>query len=72
MKKKLLFAGVAFMALSTMQAQDGIGIGKSIIPDGTAVLDVGSDTKGVLIPRVFLTGEKDITTIKGGYILRVY
>ncbi|MGM7552685.1 hypothetical protein [Myroides odoratimimus] len=66
MKKKLLFAGVAFMALSTMQAQDGIGIGKSIIPDGTAVLDVGSDTKGVLIPRVFLTGEKDITTIKGG------
>ncbi|WP_025125957.1 hypothetical protein [Myroides odoratimimus] len=66
MKKKLLFAGVAFMALSTMQAQDGIGIGKSIIPDGTAVLDVGSDTKGILIPRVFLTGEKDITTIKGG------
>ncbi|MEK6495231.1 hypothetical protein [Myroides odoratimimus] len=65
MKKKLLFAGVAFMALSTMQAQDGVGIGKSIIPDGSAVLDIGATDKGLLIPRVALTGETDATTIKG-------
>ncbi|WP_121967064.1 hypothetical protein, partial [Myroides sp. N17-2] len=66
MKKKLLFASVAFMALNAIHAQDGVGIGKSVVPNGTAVLDVDSDTKGVLIPRVFLTGEKDVTTIKGG------
>ncbi|MFM9403783.1 hypothetical protein ACKLNQ_17930 [Myroides odoratimimus] len=65
MKKKLLFVSVAFMALSTMQAQDGVGIGKSIIPDGSAVLDIGATDKGVLIPRVALTGETDAATIKG-------
>lgn len=66
MKKKLLFVGVAFMALSTMQAQDGVGIGKSIIPDGSAVLDIGATDKGVLFPRVALKGEKDVSVISGG------
>ncbi|MDR0193873.1 MAG: hypothetical protein LBI73_02010 [Myroides sp.] len=66
MKKKLLLASVAFMALHTLHAQDGVGIGKSVIPDATTVLDIGSDSKGILIPRVVLTGEGDTTTIKGG------
>ncbi|MCC9041154.1 hypothetical protein LNQ81_00170 [Myroides sp. M-43] len=66
MKKKLLFVGVAFMTLSAIQAQEGVGIGKSVLPDATAVLDVGSDTKGILIPRVNLLKEDDKTTIKGG------
>lgn len=65
MKKKLLFAGVAFMTLSAIQAQDGVGIGKSLVPDASAVLDIGATDKGVLIPRLALTGETDATTIKG-------
>ncbi|MGL5276210.1 hypothetical protein [Myroides sp.] len=66
MKKKLLLASTVFMALSTTYAQEGVGIGKSILPDATAVLDVGATNKGILIPRVTLTGEGDNSTITGG------
>ncbi|MGL4584892.1 MAG: hypothetical protein ACRCVU_18150, partial [Flavobacterium sp.] len=66
MKKKLLLASTVFMALSTTYAQEGVGIGKSILPDATAVLDVGATNKGILIPRVTLTGEEDNNTITGG------
>ncbi len=42
----------------------GIGINATgAAPDTSAVLDVSSTTKGVLIPRVALTGTTDATTI---------
>lgn len=39
-----------------------VGIGTSI-PDASAVLEVSSSNKGILIPRVALTGITDVTTI---------
>ncbi|WP_121967370.1 hypothetical protein [Myroides sp. N17-2] len=47
----------------SIYAQTGIG---TVLPDRNAVLDVVSTDKGVLIPRMKLTGEDDITTIPGG------
>ncbi len=49
-----------------------VGIGTST-PDSSALLDVSSTNKGVLIPRVALTGTGDITTILGAATsLQVY
>eukprot|EP01029_Cantina_marsupialis_P010375 TRINITY_DN2364_c0_g1_i1.p1 TRINITY_DN2364_c0_g1~~TRINITY_DN2364_c0_g1_i1.p1 ORF type:complete len:1500 (+),score=268.98 TRINITY_DN2364_c0_g1_i1:313-4812(+) len=42
------------------KAQHGIG---TSIPDASTVLDISSANKGVLLPRVALTGTGDITTI---------
>ncbi len=48
-----------------------VGIGAS--PDSSALLDVSSTSKGVLIPRVALTGTGDVTTISGAATsLQVY
>lgn len=47
-------------SLSILQAQVGIG---TTNPDLSSVLDVNSVSKGMLIPRVSLSGTTDITTI---------
>lgn len=45
----------------------------SVIPDSSAMLDVRSTNRGLLIPRVALTGTTDITTITGAATsLQVY
>ena len=44
----------------TIQAQVGIN---TTTPDPSALLDIVSDNKGILIPRVSLNGKDDITTI---------
>ncbi len=44
-----------------------VGIGTAT-PDASALLDVTSTTKGILIPRVTLTGGSDATTITNGNV----
>lgn len=56
---KLLLAFLLF-ATATTYAQVGIG---TAAPNKTAVLDLTSTSKGLLIPRVALTGINDTTTI---------
>ena len=48
--------------VGTVQAQSGVGIG-TLTPDASAALDVNSSSKGVLFPRVALTGLYDATTV---------
>lgn len=57
--KKILFIIVLFMGLSGY-AQVGVGTSN---PDASAQLDVVSTNKGILIPRMKLTGTSDVTTI---------
>lgn len=62
MKKKIVLA-LSLLGSLGLYAQTGIGIE---LPHGTSVLDVTSTTKGMLVPRVDLTSDTDIVTIKGG------
>ncbi|RTY86094.1 hypothetical protein EKL32_28040, partial [Flavobacterium sp. GSN2] len=57
--KKFLFIIVLFMGLSSY-AQVGVGTSN---PDTSAQLDVVSTNKGILIPRMKLTGTSDVSTI---------
>jgi hypothetical protein len=61
MKKIYLLVTLSFLLILTKtNAQVGIGAPK---PDSSAMLDVKSANKGLLIPRVALTGTNDVTTI---------
>lgn len=44
----------------------GVGIGTT--PDPSAMLDVSSTSRGLLAPRVALTGSTDATTISNGNV----
>ncbi|PRP66355.1 hypothetical protein [Nonlabens agnitus] len=54
----LFFATLLFSVLSYSQ----VGIG-TITPDASTLLEVSSSNKGVLLPKVALTGTTDVTTI---------
>jgi len=59
---KSLFFAIAILASYTLTAQVAVNTdGNSA--DGSAMLDVKSTDKGMLIPRVALTGTSDVTTI---------
>lgn len=61
MEKKLCYVAVLFF-ITSIVVRGQVGIGTNA-PDNSAVLDVKSTNKGVLIPRVALTGTGDVTTI---------
>ncbi|UGU16296.1 hypothetical protein LS482_00155 [Sinomicrobium kalidii] len=61
------FYAVVFFLVITFSAHAQVGIGTSL-PDNSAQLDVVADNKGVLIPRVALTGTTDQTTIANGNV----
>ncbi|UVD80491.1 hypothetical protein NWE55_04260 [Myroides albus] len=65
MKRKLLLIGLAFMSLSSMYAQNRVGLGNSTLPNESSILDMGATNLGVLVPRVSLKDEDDKTTIAG-------
>ena len=52
--KKLLLIVLAMIAISTLTAQVGINSDGSS-PDSSAMLDVNSNDKGLLIPRMTTT-----------------
>lgn len=62
MKKKVV---LAFMLLGSLGLYAQVGIGTEL-PHGSSVLETASKDKGILIPRITLLSETDITTIKGG------
>ncbi|MES2774286.1 MAG: hypothetical protein V4722_08885 [Bacteroidota bacterium] len=61
MKKIVLVFGI-FLSLQISFAQNSIGIGTAS-PNASAVLDVSSASKGVLLPRINLTSTIDPVTI---------
>jgi hypothetical protein len=69
MKKFLPFAIIALLSFAVLTPSVGfsqsVGINKDgTAPDASAMLDVKNPNKGILIPRVALTGTGDITTIQ--------
>ncbi len=65
MKRKLLPLATLFLFGVVANAQVGIGTQN---PNASTQLEVVSDSKGILIPRVALTATTDTTTIKNGNI----
>ena len=63
MKTKFLLTFVLFSAISFSQ----VGVGTSL-PNKSAQLDVVSNDKGLLIPKILLTSDTDSTTIANGNI----
>lgn len=60
MKKKLIIASMLALGLQEVVAQVGVG---TTNPNASSVLDVTSTDKGLLIPRINLTGTNDVATI---------
>ena len=60
MKKILLLVTIALNAFTCVYAQVGIGTNT---PNPSARLDITATNKGLLMPRIALTGTGDITTI---------
>ena len=62
--KKIVFIAIQCFCTLSGFAQQGVSINNSGTPaDPSAMLDVSSSSKGLLIPRVSLTSINDITTI---------
>ena len=69
---KTLFLAIAILASYTLTAQVAVATDGSSA-DGSAMLEVKSTDKGMLIPRVALTGTTDVTTISSPAVsLMVY
>ena len=64
MNKKLLSVSLLLVGL---QSYSQVGIG-TLTPNQSAQLDVVSNNKGILIPRVGLTSSKDASTIQKGNV----
>ena len=64
MNKKLLSVSLLLVGL---QSYSQVGIG-TLTPNQSAQLDVVSNNKGILIPRVRLTSSKDASTIQKGNV----
>ena len=65
MKKRLLSAAFLLSGVMSMQAQVGIG---TLNPNNSAMLEVASTDKGILIPRIALASKTDTTTITSGNV----
>ncbi len=59
---KILYYAVILFFVSSIGVKGQVGIGTNS-PESSAILDVKSTDKGVLIPRIALTGTNDVTTI---------
>lgn len=62
--KKIYLILFILLVLTKIQAQNNVGIGTNT-PNASAKLDITATDKGLLIPRVNLTGTGDATTIAG-------
>jgi len=63
MKKTFLLSLLTFFTVTFSFAQNVAINADATLPNSSAMLDVKSSNKGMLIPRVALTGTGDITTI---------
>ena len=63
MKKLFILLSILLFGVVSIEAQ-GVGINKdNSAPDASAMLEVKNPNKGLLIPRIALTGTNDILTI---------
>lgn len=61
---KGLIIGASFLGISWVSTAQNVGVNATgATPDASAILDISSSDKGMLVPRVTLTGTNDITTI---------
>jgi hypothetical protein len=59
-----IFVLISSVLIPTISIAQNVGINADTsLPNSSAMLDVKSSNKGVLIPRVALTGTNDVTTI---------
>ena len=66
MKTYLLTLALLTHTLFSFSQGGGVGINDTgAMPDTSAILDISSNSKGLLIPRLSLTDTADITTISG-------
>ena len=66
MKTCLLTIALLTHTLFTFSQGGGVGINDTgAMPDTSAILDISSSNKGLLIPRLSLTDTADVTTISG-------
>lgn len=73
MKKIIIFSLITFLAGTGSFAQNVAINTDATLPNSSAMLDVKSTNKGMLIPRVALTGTADVSTIASPAIsLMVY
>ena len=63
MKKTLFLSLLTFITITSSFAQNVAINSDASLPNSSAMLDVKSTSKGMLIPRVALTGTADATTI---------
>ena len=64
MKKNLILAVVSILMIQVQSFSQNVGINNdNSAPDNSAMLHVKSNSKGILIPNVALTGTTDATTI---------
>ena len=62
--KKILLLSLAALSTATFSFGQNVAINADAsLPNSSAMLDVKSTSKGMLIPRVALTGTADVTTI---------
>lgn len=57
-----LIACMLIVLIKTIHAQNNVGVGTNT-PDASAKIDITSSNKGLLIPRIALTGINDAVTI---------
>lgn len=63
-KLKLVMLAIIMIAVTHIYAQNGVAIGSGTpTPNASALVDMQSSNKGLLIPRVALTSVTDATTI---------
>ncbi|MGB1728825.1 MAG: cell wall anchor protein, partial [Crocinitomicaceae bacterium] len=67
--KKILFILMCTIALQ-LQAQEGVAINNDgSAPDGSAILDLKSTTKGILIPRMTESQRTLISNVATGLLV---
>ncbi len=65
MKKRVLPLAIMYLLGNATYAQIGVG---TVEPHPSAQMEVVSSTKGILIPRIALTGITDVTTVTTGNV----
>ena len=67
--KKIITSTATILLTSMLYAQGGVGINNTgTAPNSSAMLDVESSSKGLLVPRIALTSTTDATTITNGNV----
>jgi len=71
MKHRLFFTVIVFLfAIAVTRAQQNVGIGTAT-PDASALLDLSSNSKGFLIPRLTVAQKNSLITPASGLLIYI-